>query len=163
MKRFFRSKLFLSLAALVMSLLVFLAAFVAFGPVSALAASSSTITFHNVPLPLDITDCSGNALTGTLTINGVEHSNTSPSGTSNDQFTGTGTVVFTRADGVTFTGHLTLWDDEIVTAGGAAVFSFTGNTVLVGSDGSTLSEHVVGSMTVTPAGNITSSVFRMVC
>jgi len=103
------------------------------------------------------------SLLAVATFSGVMHSNTSPSGTSNDQFTGTGTVVFTRADGVTFTGHLTLWDGEVVTGGGAAVFTFTGNTVLVGSDGSRLSEHIVGSMTVTPAGNITSSVFHMVC
>src|SRR5438309_990823 len=59
MKGHFRSKLFLSLAALVGSVLVFLAAFVAFVPVSAHAASSSTVTFHNVSMPLEITDCSG--------------------------------------------------------------------------------------------------------
>ena len=71
--------------------------------------------------------------------------------------------MFTNADNVTFTGQLTLWDDEVVAAGGAVVLSFTGNTVLVGSDGSRLSEHVVGSMTITPAGDITSAFFHFVC
>ncbi len=146
------------------SVLVFLAAFFAFVPVPALAATSQTVTFHNVTMPISLTDfCTGLALTGTVTINGVEHSNTSPSGTSNDQFTGTGDVVLTRADGVTFTGHATLWDDEVVTAGGAAVFTFTGNAVFVGSDGSTLHEHVNFSMTITPAGAITSVVVNIVC
>jgi hypothetical protein len=163
MKGYFRSKLLLRLAALVGSVLLFLAAFGAFVPVSAYASTSSTVTFHNVSMPFDITDCSGLDLTGTFTFSGVMHSNTSPSGTSNDQFTGTGTVVLTRADGVTFTGHLTLWDDEVVTAGGAVVFSFIGETVLVGSEGSRLSEHSVFSMTVTPAGNITSTAFHFVC
>lgn len=149
---------------LTMSVLVFLVALVAFVPVAAQAATSQTVTFHNVSIPgFGISDCSGNALTGTFTINGVAHFNTSPSGTSNDQFTGTGDVVLTRADGVTFTGHLTLWDDVVGTAGGAAVFSFIGETVLVGSDGSRLSEHFVGSMTVTPAGTITSTAFHGVC
>jgi hypothetical protein len=163
MKGYFRSKLFLRLTALVGSMLLFLAAFGAFVPVSAYASTSSTVTFHNVSMPFDITDCSGNALTGTFTVSGVMHSNTSPSGTSNDQFTGTGDAVFTSADGVTFTGHLTLWDGEVVTAGGAATFTFIGNTVLVGSDGSRLSEHLVGSMTFTPAGNLTSAFFHFVC
>src|SRR5207302_965664 len=151
------------LRVLTMSVPVFLVALVAFVPVAAHAATSQTVTFHNVIMPFGITDCSGNDLTGTFTVSGVMHSNTSSSGTSNDQFTGTGDAVFTRADGVTFTGHLTLWDDEVVTAGGAAVFTFTGNTVLVGSDGSRLSEHIVFSMTVTPAGDITSTVMHMVC
>jgi hypothetical protein len=162
-ERIFQVKAFSAPIPLVGSVLLFLVAFGAFVPVSAYASTSSTVTFHNVPTPFAITDCSGNALTGTFTINGVMHSNTSPSGTSNDQFTGTGTAVFTCADGVTFTGHLTLWDDEVVTAGGAAVFSFIGETVLVGSDGSRLSEHVVRSMTVTPSGTITSSFFHFVC
>jgi hypothetical protein len=146
------------------SVFVLLAALFAFVPVPALAATSQTFTFHNETMPLDIIDfCTGLGLTGTITINGVAHFNTSPSGTSNDQFTGTGDVVLTRADGVTFTGHATLWDDEVETAGEAAVFTFTGNAVLVGSDGSTLHEHVNFSMTITPAGAITSVVVNIVC
>ncbi|HEX6483762.1 MAG TPA: hypothetical protein VF043_33360 [Ktedonobacteraceae bacterium] len=163
MKGPFRSKFFLSPAALVGSVLVCLVALVAFIPVAAHAATSQTVTFHNVPVPFGITDCSGNALTGIITFNGIAHFNTSSSGTSNDQFTGTGDAVFTIADGVTFTGHITLWDDGVMTAGGAAVFSFIGETVLVGSDGSRLSEHFVSSMTVTPAGDITSAFIHFVC
>jgi hypothetical protein len=156
MRRIFR--------VLATSVLMLLAAFVAFVPVSALAATSQTVTFHNETMQIAETDfCTGLALTGTITINGVAHFNTSASGTSNEQFTGTGDLVLTRADGITFTGHLTIWDDEVETAGGAAIVTFTGTLVLSGSDGSTLREHVVFSMTTTPAGAITSMVFNMVC
>jgi hypothetical protein len=156
MRRIFR--------VLATSVLVLLATCVAFVPVSAQASTGQTVTFHNETMPVAETDfCTGLAVTGTITINGVAHFNSSPSGTSNAQFTGTGDLVLTRADGITFTGHLTIWDDEVETAGGAAVFTFTGTLVLSGSDGSTLRENVVFSMTTTPAGAITSVVFNIVC
>jgi hypothetical protein len=146
------------------SVFILLAAFVLFVPASAQAASSKTVTFHNVTAPLALTDfCTGLALTGTMTINGEAHFNTSPSGTSNDQFTGTGDVALTRADGITFTGHLTLWDDEVATAGGATVMSVTGAGFFQGSDGSRLHEHVVLSLTITPSGDITSVVVKPFC
>lgn len=124
---------------------------------SGAGAVSFTQTFHNVtqkffpPDPMASNPCTGVPGVLTVTFNGVAHVTTLTSGvgagTGWGTFTNTGTFTFVGQDGVTFTGHFTVWDGEnfnLRNQAATSIFEIHGT----GSDGSSLTLHAVMHMTV---------------
>lgn len=120
-------------------------------------AMTFTQTFHNVtqtfspPDPMATNPCTGVPGVLTLTFNGVAHVTFLTSGvgagTGWVTFTNTGDFTFAGQDGVTFTGHFTVWDGASFNLKNLAT---TGILVIhgTGSDGSSLTLHSVMHMTV---------------
>jgi hypothetical protein len=128
---------------------------------SGAGAVSVTQTFHNAtqtyvpPDPMAVNPCTGALGTLTLTSNGVSHFTFLTSGvgagTGWGTFTATGALTFAQDDGVTYTGHFTVWDGQNFN-----LQNFAATSILVihatGSDGSSLTFRDVFHISVSASG-----------
>ena len=124
-------------------------------PAHANGAGALTLTqpFHNATMTLTNSPnpCTGVPGDGTLTFNGVVHMTVLTSGvgagTGWFTFTATGDLNIVQVDGVTFTGHFTMWDGA-----SGNLNNFTGTSTFnihaTGSDGSTVVFHAISHITV---------------
>jgi hypothetical protein len=131
-------------------------------------AVSVTQTFHNAVATFPtVNPCAGEPGTVTITYNGVVHSTLITSGaaagTGHGTATTTGDFVFTPFDpaGVSYTGHVTMWDGQNFNLQNAAA-TFTFNVHGTGSDGSSLRFHEVAHLSVSASG-ITVSFDKPSC
>jgi hypothetical protein len=134
------------------------------GPsVAASAAGGShtqtlTQTFHGSQPFSNVNPCTGSLLDGTESSNIIAHETFFPAG---DELWATFTEEdnFSAADegtGVTYTGHATDWDNVNLNQQNAnGTFTFSAHAT--GSDGSTISIHEVGHITMVPGGTISVS------
>jgi hypothetical protein len=128
-------------------------------PAAALATETQTIHFSGTDSRAEANLCSG--ATGTLTIvfSGVIHTTDLEDGTVHETGTMTGMVTFVPDDPSqpSFTGHLTEWFGENVSASNATI-TVADNIVLHGSDGSLGKQHILFHLTVNANGTVTSSI-----
>jgi hypothetical protein len=117
-------------------------------------AVSVTETFHDATTSFPaVNPCNGETGTLELTYNGVAHATLLANGTGHFTFTATGSFTFTPDDptGVTYIGHVTMWDgenDNLQNSAATATLSAHGT----GSDGSTLRIHDVAHLSVSATG-----------
>ena len=117
-------------------------------------AVTFTETFHNVTESFpEVSSCTGDPGTVTITYNGVVHVTLLPNGTSHFTATQTGDVVFVPDDPSlpTYTGHFAIWggfnSNNKNTAG-----TVTFTVHLTGSDGSKQTFHVTEHFNVSASG-----------
>lgn len=112
----------------------------------------------------DVNPCTGEPGTLTITYNEVEHESPDNNGGDHATFTQTGTFTFVQdSDGVTFTGHFTVWGGFNSNSGGTNADTFTLTVHGTGSDGSTINAHEVSHTTSNPADLITSEFDNLSC
>lgn len=127
-------------------------------------AHAETETEHNATESFaEVNPCTGEQGILTITYNSVSHENSDAAGGSHETDTSTGTFVFAQDNGVTFTGHFTMWDGENEKPKGAAVETFTFSAHGDGDDGSTLQFNANGHETTNPDGTTTSEFDRLSC
>jgi hypothetical protein len=134
------------------------------GPASAAGGShtqTDTQTFHFVQSFDNVNPCTGDELIGTETSNVVNHITYFTNGDEAwGTFTETDRVSATDAiTGVTYSGHDTFWGNFNLNNQNSN-FTFTGSVHATGSDGSTITLHEVGHMTLTPGGTVTVNFDR---
>lgn len=133
------------------------------------AAGAGAMTFtqtdHNLTtVQADFNPCTGASGTLTTTVNDVFHFTQLANGT--DWFTGTltGTFTFVPDDSTqpSYTGHFTDWfnENDNLRNGNS---TFTTNIHGTGSDGSTITYHEVGHISLNALGQITVSFDRAIC
>ena len=117
-------------------------------------AVTFTETFHNVTESFpEVSSCTGDPGTVTITYNGVLHFTQLPNGTSHFTVTQTGDVVFVPDDPSlpTYTGHFTIWGGfNSNNKNAAGTFTFTVH--LTGSDGSKQTFHLTEHFSVSASG-----------
>jgi hypothetical protein len=129
-----------------------------------LAVFAETNTEHNATDSFpEFNPCTGQAGIVTVTYNEIEHESSDNSGGSHETFTQTGTFVFEQEDGLTITGHFTIWDGENGNSGGTEVGTFTFSLHGTASDGTILRANSVAHYTSSPADIITSMFERTNC
>ncbi len=136
-------------------------AFAFVAPVAAAGGAhtqSFTDNTHGLQTTTQMNPCTGNPdyLVGDSNV--VQHVTYFPSSdetwgtfTEEDRISGVDTVT-----GVTYTGHSTFWGNYNVNRQNSN-FTFTASIRATGSDGSTITYHEVGHMTMLPDGNVAVS------
>ena len=119
---------------------------------------SSTQTFHGSQAFSEVNPCTGGALEGTESTNMISHVTFFPAGdelwatfTEEDKFS-----AVDQSTGVTYAGHATDWGNFNMNEQNANQ-TFTFSAHATGSDGSTISAHEVGHITLVPGGTISVS------
>ena len=126
-------------------------------PMAASAQAETTTTHFNLTgSTADINPCTGEPGTLTETIKGVTHVTELPNGTRHETTTGTGTFTFVPEDPSqpTYTGRETFWNGQNFN-GKTFTLTFTAHVTATGSDGSRLTAHFVGHVTINPDGTAT--------
>ena len=124
-------------------------------------ATSYTQTFHDVTeVMVDVIPCTGAPATITITYNGVAHINSLPGGEFWATFTETGKVSLTDANGVSYSGHFTVWGGFNLNERNTNS-TFTLTVRLAGSDGSTIVAHEVQHFALNANGTVTVNFDRM--
>lgn len=155
---------------LVSAVLAIMVAWIAV-PVQA-QASAETITFHNevMSFPVGPLPCPGGPGAGTVTVtlNGVMHFSVSAEGTSNFQFTGTGTFVFKPDDPTDLSaeGRVTQWfGGQVKLVDGVEVpieFTSTVHITAIASDGSIFHVQITAHTTFV-GGEVVVAFMKFVC
>jgi len=118
------------------------------------AAFAETNTEHQVTeTTTNVNPCTGLSGEFTVTYNGLEHFSTDANDGQHGTFTQTGTFTFEQSDGVTYTGHVTIWGGFNSNAGRnveTSIIAFHGT----GSDGSTIRANGVTHDASNPSSGI---------
>jgi len=118
-------------------------------------------SFTDMPVTLP---CVGESGLASGTGHGVFHVNFNKAGDGWFTFTFTGTFTFVASSPgtVNYAGQVTAWDGQNFN-----LQNFAGTAILeisaIGSDGSTLTAHVLMSVTFSPSGTMTASPVNAVC
>lgn len=128
------------------------------------AAFATTETEHQATeTSHDFNPCTGEPGTLTVTYNEVDHISSGNNGGDHGTFTQTGTFTFEQDNGLTYTGHFTVWGGFNSNSGGTEADTFTLSLHATGSDGSTLRANLVSHETINPADIITSQFDKANC
>ena len=137
-----------------------LAALAPAGAASAAGAHTQTFTdnYHGTQFMMDPNPCTGDELVGTADTNSVFHVTYF---TASDESWATFTEEdkFNAVDpttGVVYTGHDAMWGNANINRQNSND-TFTGTIHATGSDGSTITYHEVGHITMLPDGNVAVS------
>ena len=118
------------------------------------AAFAETNTVHHVTETTTETNpCTGLSGEFTVTYNGLEHFSTDANDGQHGTFTQTGTFTFEQSDGITYTGHVTIWGGFNSNSGTnveTSIIAFHGT----GSDGSTIRANGVTHDASNPSSGI---------
>ena len=126
-------------------------------------AETFTQTFHNFTEPLeDVSACTGEPISGTITYNGVIHSTLTPNGGFHVTGTFTGDFEGVLPDGTTASGHFTTWfGDNFNTKNENHTFTFTvhGSTL----DGEDFQWHITAHLSTNAQGEVVVDFFKLNC
>jgi hypothetical protein len=126
-------------------------------PLAAFAqAETTTVHFNATDTHADVNPCTGAPGTTTETIKGVTHLTELPNGDHHATTTGVETFTFVPDDPSqpTYTGKGTFVSGDSVNSK-TFTLTFTAHINALGSDGSRLTAHFVGHVTINPDGTVT--------